>query len=318
MEQNILELIKKYKRIIIARHIGGDPDALGATFAMKEIILENFPDKEVFVTGTSISRFKFFGAHDKVTDEMCEDSLLIALDIPDIKRLDGVNFYKFKDVIKIDHHPEIDKFSDYEIIDIDASSACELVASFAYKCNLKVPKHAAENMFMGIVADTNRFLFGANKPKTYKIVLRLIEQEHIKPNELYELLYKRSMSEVRLEGFISLNMRITKNGLGFVKITDEDLKKYNVDSASVGSIMNDYNFIHGLICWVVFTEDVKNKVIRTSARSRGVKINKLFEQYNGGGHVYACGAKLNSFSEADEIIDKLDEACKQYKEDEYN
>lgn len=318
MEQNILELIKKYKRIIIARHIGGDPDALGATFAMKEIILENFPDKEVFVTGASISRFKFFGTHDKVTDEMCEDSLLIALDIPDIKRLDGVNFYKFKEVIKIDHHPEIDKFSDYEIIDIDASSACELVANFAYKCNLKVPKHAAENMFMGIVADTNRFLFGANKPKTYKIVLRLIEQEHIKPNELYELLYKRSMSEVRLEGFISLNMRITKNGLGFVKITDEDLKKYNVDSASVGSIMNDYNFIHGLICWVVFTEDVKNKVIRTSARSRGVKINKLFEQYNGGGHVYACGAKLNSFSEADEIIDKLDEACKQYKEDEYN
>lgn len=318
MEQKILELIKKYKRIIIARHIGGDPDALGATFAMKEIILENFPDKEVYVTGASISRFKFFGIHDKVTEEMCEDALLIALDIPDIKRLDGVNFYKFKEVIKIDHHPEIDKFSDNEIIDIDASSACELVASFAYNCKLKVPKHAAENMFMGIVADTNRFLFGANKSKTYKIVLRLIEHEHIKPNELYELLYKRSMSEVRLEGFISLNMQITKNGLGYVKITDEDLKKYNVDSASVGSIMNDYNFIHGLICWVVFTEDVKNNVIRTSARSRGVKINKLFEQYNGGGHVYACGAKLNSFSEADEIIDKLDEACKQYREDEYN
>ena len=48
----------------------------------------------------------------------------------------------------------------------------------------------------------------------------------------------------------------------------------------------------------------------------GVKINKLFEQYNGGGHVYACGAKLNSFSEADEIIEKLDELCMEYKEDE--
>lgn len=316
MEQKILELIKKYKKIIIARHIGGDPDALGSTFALKEIILENFPEKQVYVAGTSISRFKFFGTHEKITDELYEDALLIALDIPDIKRLDGVDFNKFKEVIKIDHHPEIDRFSEIELIDIDASSTCEMVADFCYKCNLKMPKHAAENLFMGIIADTNRFLFGANKPKTYEIILKLVQKEKINPNELYEILYKRSISEVRLEGFISLNMKITKNGLGFVKITDKDLKDYGVDSASVGSIMNNYNFIHGLICWVVFTEDLRNNVIRTSARSRGVKINKLFEQYNGGGHVYACGAKLKSFSEADEIIDKLDELCKEYNEDE--
>lgn len=316
MKEKILELIKKYKRIIIARHIGGDPDALGSTFALKEIILENFPDKEVYVAGTSISRFKFFGTHDKITDEMYDNALLIALDIPDIKRLDGVDYYKFNDSIKIDHHPEIDKYSDLEIIDIDASSTCELIARFAYDLGLKIPKHAAQNLFMGIVADTNRFLFGANKKETYEIILDLIEKENVKPNELYEILYKRSMSEVRLEGFISLNMKVTKNGLGYVKITDKDLKDYGVDSASVGSIMNNYNFIHGLICWVVFTEDVKNNVIRTSARSRGVKINKLFEQYNGGGHIYACGAKLNSFSEADEIIDKLDKLCEDYIKDE--
>ena len=88
MEEKILELIKKYKKIIIARHIGGDPDALGATFALKEIILENFKDKEVHVVGASISRFKFFGTHEKMTDEMYQDALLIALDIPDIKRID--------------------------------------------------------------------------------------------------------------------------------------------------------------------------------------------------------------------------------------
>ena len=316
MNKKILDLIKKYNRIILARHVGADPDALGSTFALKEIIKENFPKKEVYVAGAPVSRFKFFGTHDKITDEMYENALLIALDIPDIKRLDGVDYYKFKESIKIDHHPEIDKYSDVEIIDVDASSTCELIADWCYDCNLKMPKHAAESIFMGIIADTNRFLFGANKPETYKIVLDLVEKEKVNPNELYEILYKRSMSEVRLEGFISLNMKITKNGLGYVKITDKDLKDYGVDSASVGSIMNNYNFIHGLICWVVFTEDIKNGVIRTSARSRGVKINKLFEQYNGGGHVYACGAKLKSFSEADEIIDKLDQLCMEYKEDE--
>lgn len=315
MEQKILELIKKYNKIVIARHIGGDPDALGSTFALKEIIEENFEDKNVIVVGASISKFKHFGSHSKMSDDMYIDSLLITLDVPDFKRIDGVDYSKFNDVVKIDHHPEIDHFSDYEIIDIDASSTCELIINFAYNCNLRIPHHAAENLFMGIITDTNRFLFGANKAETYKAVLDLIEKEHIKPNELYEKIYNRNIEEVRLEGLISLNMKITKNGLGYIKITNDDLKKYGIDSASIGGIMNNYNFINGLICWVVFTEDVKNNVIRTSARSRGVKINKLFEQYNGGGHIYACGAKLQSFEEADEIIDKLDELCKEYNED---
>ena len=147
MENKILKLIKKYKKIVIARHIGPDPDALGSTFALKEIILENFKDKEVYVAGASVSKFKFFGSHDKITEEISNGALLIALDIPDIKRLDGVNFNDYKDVIKIDHHPEIDKFSDTEIVDIDASSASELIARFCYKCKLKMPKKAAENMY---------------------------------------------------------------------------------------------------------------------------------------------------------------------------
>ena len=91
MNKKILDLIKKYNRIILARHVGADPDALGSTFALKEIIKENFPKKEVYVAGAPVSRFKFFGTHDKITDEMYENALLIALDIPDIKRLDGVD-----------------------------------------------------------------------------------------------------------------------------------------------------------------------------------------------------------------------------------
>lgn len=316
MEEKILNLIKKYKRIIIARHIGGDPDALGATFALKEIIEENFKDKEVSVVGASISRFKMFGNHDKMTEEMYANALLIALDIPDVRRIDGVDFSRFKEVVKIDHHPEIDKFSDVEIIDENASSASEIIALWCYKCGLKMTRHAAENIFMGIVADTNRFLFQGAGLNTFKVVVRLIEEQKINPTELYALLYNRSISEVRLEGFISQNMKITKNGAGYIKITDKDLKEFNVDSASIGSIMNNYNFIEELLTWVVFTEDVKNNVIRTSARSRGPIINKLFEQYNGGGHVYACGAKLKSFKEADEIVDKLDKLCEAYKNDE--
>lgn len=44
--KQIFKQIKKYDTIVIARHIGADPDALGSQFALKNIILELFPDKK--------------------------------------------------------------------------------------------------------------------------------------------------------------------------------------------------------------------------------------------------------------------------------
>ena len=37
--KQIFKVIKKYDTIVIVRHIGADPDALGSQFALKEIIL---------------------------------------------------------------------------------------------------------------------------------------------------------------------------------------------------------------------------------------------------------------------------------------
>ena len=41
--RKIYKEIKKHDRIVIARHIGPDPDALGSQFALKELILNRFP-----------------------------------------------------------------------------------------------------------------------------------------------------------------------------------------------------------------------------------------------------------------------------------
>ena len=58
--------IKKAKKIVIARHVGPDPDALGSSLGLKEIILNTFPDKEVYAVGMPTSKFKFIGSLDKL------------------------------------------------------------------------------------------------------------------------------------------------------------------------------------------------------------------------------------------------------------
>ena len=66
MFKEIYKKIEEFDTIVIARHIGPDPDAFGSQFALRDSIRLTFPDKEVFAIGTTVSRFKYFGKVDKV------------------------------------------------------------------------------------------------------------------------------------------------------------------------------------------------------------------------------------------------------------
>ena len=312
--KKIYKEIKKYDTIVIARHIGADPDALGSQLGLKDIILNKFPNKKVYAVGTPASRFKYIGTLDKFEESMYDNSLLIVLDTPDKKRIDGVSPERFKSSIKIDHHPFVDKTCNIEYIDDTASSASQLVLELVYNTRLEITKDAARKLYIGIVSDTNRFLYYYTTPRTFDLVSRLIKDTKLDFTKLYDEMYLRSLKEVRFQSFISTNMTVTENGLAYMKITDDMLKEYNVDAATAGNLVTNFNYIEEIIVWVLFTEDVLNNNIRTSIRSRGPIINEVASRFGGGGHIYASGAKLKTFDETENIINALDEVCKEYKE----
>ncbi len=305
--------IKKYKKIVIARHVGPDPDCLASSFALKESILETFPNKKVYTVGTPVATFKYLGIIDKLTDDMYNDSLLIVLDTPDRRRVDAVEVEKFKYTIKIDHHPFVEAFCNYEIIDDEASSTAQLISDLIFKTPLKMNKEIAEKIFAGIVADTNRFLFDYTSPKTFEVVAKLIKKTNLNFKEIYNNLYMRPLKEKKFQGYIINNITITENGLGYIKITDDILKEYGVDLATAGNLINEFNFINELLVWVIFSEDKNNLVIKCSIRSRGPIINEIASHYQGGGHIYASGARFKSFDEINPLIEELEEACINFK-----
>lgn len=314
MYKEIYKAIKKYDEIVIARHTGADIDALGSQLAMQEIIKETFPEKKVYVIGAYSSKFKFVGQLDREEVLKLENPLLIVLDTPKTSRIDTLDLSKYSFKIKIDHHPLEEKFGDIELVNDKSSSACEVVIDLCNNTKLKMNKIAAERLFMGIVSDTNRFMYPSTSYETMNKAAKLIEEYGVNPPELYEKMYLRDLVELRFEGYMLQNLKVTKNKVAYIKITDEIQKEFNVDAATPGNMIGSLSYINDFIVWVTFSEDKKQNLVRVSIRSRGPVINTIAMQYNGGGHKLASGVKLPDFTLSDALIDDLDKLCKEYLE----
>lgn len=310
----ILSKIVEYNSIVIARHIGADPDALGSQLGLKQLINELYPDKKVYAVGTIASKFRFMGSTDKIDGVDFSESLLIVLDVPDLKRIEGIDdVKKFDYIIKIDHHPVVDVYADIELIDNTASSASQIVLDMIFNLELELSCDVASKLYLGIVSDTDRFLHDCTTYKTLELVSKLVKTTNINLPSLYESYYMRPLSEVRFQGYIYENMIVSSNGLGYIKISDKTMKEFGVDAASAGNMINNLKYVNEIIVWVFLSEDVKSNIIRANIRSRGPFINEVAIKHGGGGHKYASGVRLNSWEDADKLISDLDNLVMDYK-----
>lgn len=305
--------IKKYKKIYIARHIGPDPDAFGSQMALRRSIKETFKDKEVYAVGASVSRFKYFGKVDKVDTYDYENGLLIVVDTPDNRRVDIDNFGEFKNIVKIDHHPFVDQFGKVEYIREDASSASELVYEVITNTRLKMDEIAAGFIYIGIVSDTNRFLFNTN-PKTLALCSDMIKKYKLDIEDLYRKLYTKPLAEVRLMGHIASNLHVDKYGFAHIQIDDDIINSLGSDSSAASNMINDFNNIDEVIVWAFISKDDKTNKFRVNIRSRGPVINEIASKYGGGGHKFASGVRNEDINEINQLLNELSLACKAYKE----
>lgn len=311
--KKVFKKIKEYPKIVIARHVGPDPDAIASTTALRDSIRLTYPEKDVVAVGLGVSKFKYYGILDKIEPEQYAGCLLIVLDVPNLSRVDGIDGLEYKEIMKIDHHPAEDIKGPVDWTDETSCSTCQMITELILKSPLKLDTKIASNLYLGIVSDSDRFLLSYTTNKTFQIVHDLIRVSKIDFTNLYNYLYDRSIDEVRFQGYIAMNMKVTENGLGYLVIPSEVIKEYHVDLATPANLINSFNFIREVVVWTFLTEDVKNHVYKVSIRSHGPIINELASKYHGGGHKYASGARITSEEEIDAFIKDLDGLCEEYK-----
>lgn len=306
--KDILNLIKKYDVITIYGHINPDPDCYGSSSALKEIILTNFKNKEVYNLGFGPEKLiEFFGKYDEISDDKIKESLAIICDCSEVERVSEQRINLAKQIIKIDHHIESKPFIGVKWVDVDAISCCQLVAEFAFKYHLKITKRAGELLFMGICTDSGRFRYAPTNAKTHLIVSKLYELG-IEPSKIFHLLYQSEEAFVKYQALIVTKFQKTKHNVIYCFMDVKDYEQFGLTFDQVSKNVNVLGNIVGCPIWVLFTRSPEG-TIRIEFRSNGPNVQQVALKYGGGGHERASGARLfdqKDFELAKQVVEDLD------------
>src|SRR5699024_3784458 len=214
-------------------------------------------------------------------------------------------------IIKIDHHPNNDNYGDFNWVDTEASSTCELIYELAlHNETLQMTDEAARLIYAGIIGDTGRFLFPSTSPETFHYAAELVEYNFDR-TALYNRLYDVPDKIARMRGYILQNYELSESGAVTVKVTQEILDKFEVASTETAGLVGILGDIQGRKAWIIFIEE--DYLIRARIPSKGPPINTLAHKYNAGGHPLASGASVTSWDEAEVLAPDLEVLCESYR-----
>jgi len=312
-KQFILDKILAYKKIIIHMHMRPDGDCYGAGFGLKQILKESFPEKDIYIVGETADYVKFIGDVDIITDDVYSGALSIVVDTATRDRVADQRFVKGEYVIKIDHHLPVDQYGDYQYVDVTRPATSQIILEFylEYSNILKLNMAAARALYTGIVTDTGRFKYRSVTADTFKAVAHLIDFG-LDFGNILTMLDVKTENQMKLQGYVLQNFEKTPNGVAYIKMAPEIIKKFEVTLEEATSLVNELSCLEDCPVWMLFAE-YENKIVRARLRSKGPAINLLANKYDGGGHPMACGANVGNWETVEKLLKDADDLVKEYK-----
>ncbi len=309
----ILKKIKEYDVITIHGHIRPDGDCYGCQFGLKNIIKTSFPEKEVYVVGEVCNYVTWLGEPDVIDDEKFKGALSICVDCANEERLSDQRFKLADYVIKIDHHIPVTQYGNMQYV-LEEKPACAQIIFEIYdehKDELKITREGAIALYTGILTDTGRFRYDSVEPATFIAAAKLLALG-VDIVDIDNKLSVESLDVLKYKGYILSNFCMTPEGFAYVVVKQDVINSYGISMEDAANQVNLLSTIPGYPVWALIIEYPAE--IRIRLRSRGPNVDTLANQYGGGGHAKAAGAKLESWDQLDTFIKDASLVAKEYNE----
>jgi phosphoesterase RecJ-like protein len=278
---------------------------MGSQIGLKNIIKDNYPEKQVYAVGDDPKRFSFMdgAVMDEIEDSVYEGALAIILDCGASTLISDDRWKKAAKTARIDHHIFGEKIADIEVVNTSYESCCGEITELALEGNLQLSPASAKALYTGMVTDSGRFRYDSTSSQTFRLASALLEQK-FDLNGLYAQLYADDFAYVRLRAQFILKIQFTEDGVAYIYTTKEELPTYGVDTFTISrGMVATMSDLRGVDVWVNFTE-TENGVL-VEIRSNKYNVQPIAVKYGGGGHAKACGATVKDKETAMQLLEDL-------------
>lgn len=321
----IREYLSTPRRIAITTHAKPDGDAIGSSMGLYHYLVRKGHRVDV-VTPTVYADFlKWLPDNDKILVGP-EDpdrakwifegaDLIFCLDFNALSRIN--EFEKPVadapgEKILIDHHLDPQPFHAAAYWDVQASSTAELIYRLIGELGdhdlLDLPM--AQAIYMGVLTDTGSFRFSNTSPAVHRMVAHLMEVG-VDVTATHEAIFNQgTVSRLQFLGHCLSECLTVLPELktAYFKVPKAVFRKYNVRTGDTEGLVNYALSIKDINLAVLMTQH--DDLTKLSFRSRAnVSSAALAEQFNGGGHFYAAGGRIQATPDDTEkqLLDLLEQ-----------
>lgn len=295
---DIVILLKKGKKFLVASHKDPDGDALGSSLALSETL--RLYGKEVITFNASpipasLSRLHGVETIVNAVDQESKFDALVVLDCGSIERLGEMyrSLSKIRPLVNIDHHKNNCLFGDLNFVDDKSSSVGEIIYRLIKLARFSINKNIAENLFISLQSDTGSFRYENTTANAFHIAGEMMDWG-VRPwtvsrstMDLY------SLTKLRLLELTLGTIELYHSGmLGLLTITKETQVKANAEDYDSEGFVDYARLITGVEIGALIKEKEDN-IFKISLRSNDrVNVSDLAKYFGGGGHPRAAAFTL--------------------------
>jgi len=304
----IKEFIENNNSFVIVQADNPDGDSLATALALESILADMGKTVDLYCGVEMPGYLKFISGWDRVSKDFPNNfDATIIVDTSANNLLGKLNesvakmWVASKPVLVLDHHSEVISDIPYATIVCNAKhfvSTGELVYEISKQLGYRLSADSNDLIVQSILSDSWGLISEGTTSETYRRMADLIDAGVDRPI-LEEA--RRSLNKMPVEVFRYKAQLIERcefyfdDKLALVTVPEDELYSVGTLYNPKPLILNELGLVEGVKLGIIL-KLYKNRVtgaVRSS--DRAISANALAEQFNGGGHPYMAGFKIEDF-----------------------
>ena len=302
----IIEALHAADELIVVTHENPDGDALGSLVAMHHLLGELGKDSLMYIDAGELPLPHEYGflpleGHVTAPPADLDQRTIVFLDCGNIDRNPAAEAFRrpASRILNIDHHHDNTRFGTLNLVDARASCTAEIVWDLMHALGVRPTRVMADAMYVGLITDTGRFMYGNTGPRAHRMAAELIEAG-VDVHEMYRRVYEGVPygKLVLLARGLANTERYDDGRLTVTRLGSDDFAESGAEESYSEGVVDYLRAVQGTAVAALVRDRLGDgngaghgvaRKVSLRATDERVDVSAIARAQGGGGHRQAAG-----------------------------